>query len=66
QTPPPGMDIPKTVTYGMWFDGDGFFRQMNVDFGATTGGLNVTYDHWGDPVSIEAPAPDEVTTMPGA
>ncbi|MCW2767897.1 MAG: hypothetical protein JWO11_3856, partial [Nocardioides sp.] len=42
QTPPPGMDIPKTVTYGMWFDGDGFFRQMNVDFGATTGGLNVT------------------------
>ncbi|MCW2794980.1 LppX_LprAFG lipoprotein [Nocardioides sp.] len=65
QTAAPGMELPKNVTYGMWFDGDGMFRQMRVAFGATTGSLEVHYEKWGEPVTIEAPAPNEVTTAPG-
>jgi hypothetical protein len=61
-----GMNLPKKITYGMWFDGSGLFRQMRVDLGSTTGGLEVHYDHWGEPVTIQAPPSSEVTTMPGA
>lgn len=60
-----GMSLPKNITYGMWFDGSGLFRQMRVDLGTTTGGLEVHYDQWGEPVSIEAPPSSEVTSMPG-
>lgn len=61
-----GLNLPKNVTYGMWFDGDGLFRQMRVDLGNTTGGLEVHYDQWGEPVTIEAPPSSQVTSMPGA
>jgi hypothetical protein len=66
QEAPSGVTFPKDVTYGMFFDGDGLFRKMRVDLGTTAGSLEVNYDKWGEPVTIEAPAPNEITTMPGA
>jgi len=66
QDAPTGVDLPKNVTYGMWFDGDGLFRKMSVDLGTAAGGMEVHYDQWGEPVSIEAPPASQITTMPGA
>lgn len=66
QSAPSGVDFPKTITYGMWFDGDGLFRKMTVDLGATAGTLDVRYDQWGEPVTIEAPPANQVTTSQGA
>lgn len=54
--------LPDTTTQEWWFDGDGLIRKFV--FGAT--GTTVTLSNWGEDVSIEAPPPDQVTTMPGS
>jgi hypothetical protein len=61
----PAIDLPKTQTIDVWFDQDGFFRQVVTDLGEL-GKTSLTYDDWGTDVSIEKPPSDEVTTMPGA
>jgi hypothetical protein len=66
QTAQPETNMPKEITYGMWFGEDGLFRMMRVSFGEASGDMTVKYDQWGEPVTIEAPAPNEISEMPGA
>ncbi|MFS3130527.1 LppX_LprAFG lipoprotein [Nocardioides sp. Bht2] len=55
--------LPKTMTYDVWLDGDGRFTKMNADLkGAGTMEMNLT--DWGTPVSIKAPPANQVTEMP--
>lgn len=55
--------LPEEITYDLWFDQDGFYRQMVVDMGAAAGEVLIRFDDWGTDVDIEAPAADEVTDM---
>jgi hypothetical protein len=56
--------LPKELAYDVWLDGEGLFRKMASDLGQA-GTLTMNIDDWGKDVSIEAPAKDQVTTMPG-
>jgi hypothetical protein len=47
----------------MWFDAQGYFRQMGIDLG-DTGAFTAKFSNWGEKVSIEAPPADEVTDAP--
>jgi hypothetical protein len=57
--------MPETVTYDLWFDGDGFFRRMQADLGPEGGTVTASLSDWGEDVSIEAPPAREVTGTPG-
>lgn len=57
--------LPEEITYDLWFDADGFYRQMSVDMGAAAGEVLIRFDDWGTDVDIEAPPADEVTDMGG-
>lgn len=61
---PPGS-LPKSVTYEIYIDGDGLLRKVTTDLGAAGGNVDVTYDHWGDPVDIAVPKPSQIVTTPG-
>jgi hypothetical protein len=58
-------DVPETVTYDVWFDGDGLFRRMEADLGPDDGALTVVLSDWGADVTIEPPPSGEVTGLPG-
>jgi hypothetical protein len=60
---PRAANIPKTMTYEIWFDGDFQMRGMDADL--PTGKTKVRYTHLGEPVDIKAPPASEVTKMPG-
>ena len=59
-------DVPETVTYDLWFDGDGLFRRMEADLGPDDGALTVVLSDWGADVTIEPPPSGQVTGPPGA
>lgn len=61
----PSDMMPKEVAYDMWFDDEGLFRKMVVDLGEVGGKLTVTYDNWGEPVDIQAPAANQIMKQPG-
>lgn len=56
--------LPDEITYEISFDADGLFREMTFDLGGISS--TVTYSDWGKEVSIEAPKPSEVTSLPGS
>lgn len=47
--------LPDQVTYDLWFDADGLFRQVAVDLGEGAGEVLVRFEDWGRAVDIEAP-----------
>lgn len=57
--------LPEEITYDLWFDEDGFYRQMVVDMGPAAGEVLIRLDDWGTDVDIEAPPADQVTDMGG-
>ncbi|WP_372729872.1 LppX_LprAFG lipoprotein [Nocardioides sp.] len=57
-------DLPEVVTYDMWFDEDGRYRQMSVDLGASNGTARMTFSDWGEPVTITAPPESDIMEMP--
>jgi hypothetical protein len=56
--------LPDTVSYDLWFDGDGRFAKFSFDLGST-GKTEASFTDWGTDVDIAAPPAAEVTTMPG-
>jgi hypothetical protein len=56
---------PETITYDLWFDGDGLFRRMEADRGSDEGALTVVLSDWGADVTIVPPPSGEVTGLPG-
>jgi hypothetical protein len=59
-TLPPGIDVPKTLTYTFWVNGENLPLRMAVDMGAL-GQIEMNFSAWGEPVDIQAPAPNEIT-----
>jgi hypothetical protein len=53
--------LPDQVTYDLWFDAEGLYRQMSVDLGATAGEVLIRFEDWGTDVDIEAPPADQVS-----
>lgn len=60
---PGAASIPETLEYDMWVDDE--FRMRGMEMDLPTGKTSVRYTDLGEPVDIEAPAPSQVTTMPG-
>lgn len=55
--------LPDQVTYDLWFDAEGLYRQMSVDLGASAGEVLIRFDDWGTDVDIEAPPADQVDDL---
>lgn len=55
--------MPKTVTYDVWLDGEGRFTQMKADLQAA-GKIEMNLTDWGTEVDIKAPPASQVTEMP--
>lgn len=59
--------MPEELTYDLLFDGDGKFRQMEVDLGAAAGGaMQVTFSDWGKDVTVKAPPAGQIMQLPGS
>ena len=61
------MDLPKTVDYELYLDGDGLMRRMETDFEVMGQELDITVslDDWGRAVDITAPPKSQTTSFPG-
>ena len=58
-------DLPAETTYDVWFDRQGRYRQMVTELmGEAEGQVTLRLSEWGQDVSIEAPADDEVFELP--
>lgn len=62
-TPAPSATGPQTVPYDVWVDSDKLVRKMELSVQGTK--MTSTLDKYGEPVKIDAPPTDSVTTMPG-
>ena len=62
-TPDPSATGPQTVPYDVWVDSDKLVRKMELTVAGTK--MTSTLDKYGEPVKIDAPPTDSVTTMPG-
>lgn len=57
----PSGQIPKTITYNVWVDGDNHVRKLRMDVQGNTVDMNLS--KWGEPVQISAPPANQVTDM---
>lgn len=55
--------LPKTLDYDLWLDSEDRMRQVKIDLGET-GSVDMKIFDWDEPVEIEAPAEDEITSLP--
>ena len=55
--------LPRELDYDLWLDEEDRMRQVVIDMG-TTGQVEINVDAWGEDVSIEAPAANEIMEMP--
>ena len=62
-TPAPNATGPQTVPYDVWVDSDKLVRKMELSVQGTK--MTSTLDKYGEPVKIDAPPTDSVTTTPG-
>lgn len=58
--------MPDSVTYDLWLDEENRFAQMEAEYPIMDQKISMTMvvDDWGTDVSIDAPAPDEITEAP--
>jgi hypothetical protein len=61
QDVPSSAQVPKTMSYDVWFDSEGRFTRMVMDMGSM-GTTEMTLSDFGADVSIEAPPADQVTS----
>lgn len=52
--------LPDTLEYAFWVGEDGLPRRLTMDLGAA-GTVEMEMSGWGEPVDIEAPAPNEIS-----
>ncbi len=52
------------LTFDLWFDDDGNFRRQEASLGESGGGVELSYDNWGEPVDIKAPPKSQITKIP--
>ena len=51
--------LPKTIDYTMYVGSDNLLRRMEFDLAGSK--AQIDYSKWGEPVEIEAPAPNEIS-----
>jgi hypothetical protein len=56
--------LPSTLTEKIYVDDQGLLHQIVADTGSV-GAATVTFTDWGTPVTIEAPDPSQVESLPG-
>ncbi len=61
QDVPDSAQVPGTMSYDVWFDGEGRFSRMVMDMGSM-GTTEMTLSDYGTDVQIEAPPADQVTS----
>jgi hypothetical protein len=59
-TGPGGGDI----TYDLWLDDQDLMRRIQLD--TPQGGMTITTDHWGEPVTVKAPPASAIISLPGS
>lgn len=59
-------EVPPSVDYAWWIDGDGLIRRFSADLGPAVGEIGGTFSDWGIEVRIAAPPATKVKTFPGA
>jgi len=57
----PSGQLPKTLTYDVWVDGQHLVRKLRMDIQGTKIDMNLS--QWGEPVDITAPPPSQVASM---
>ena len=60
----PTDTISDELTFDLWFDDDGNFRRQEATLGPGSGGVELTYDNWGEPVHIKKPRESQITRIP--
>jgi hypothetical protein len=53
-----------TLPYHLWLDDSNLPAQITMDTGDPAGKVTLRYTHWGDPVTVTAPPPNQVTDAP--
>jgi LppX_LprAFG lipoprotein len=53
--------LPKEIVYTMWIGPDNLPRRINLDLSGTK--MTMDYSKWGEDVSIEAPAQDQISDV---
>jgi hypothetical protein len=52
------------ITYDLWLDDQDLMRRMQLD--TPQGGMTITTDHWGEPVTVKAPPASAIMSLPGS
>lgn len=58
----PQGQMPKTLQYDVWVDGDDLVRKLTMDVAGSSVEMNIS--EWGEPVDIAAPPAKQTTGMP--
>jgi len=57
----PSGQLPKTLTYDVWVDGQHQVRKLRMDVQGTS--IDMSFSQWGEPVDIKAPPADQIASM---
>jgi hypothetical protein len=57
---PPGVELPKAFTYTFWINDQNLPLRVTAEMGSA-GELEMRFSNWGEPVDIQAPAPEDIT-----
>jgi hypothetical protein len=57
----PTGQMPKTLTYEVWVDGQHLVRKLQMDIQGTS--VDMSFSQWGEPVDIQAPPASQITSM---
>jgi hypothetical protein len=57
----PASQMPKTIEYDVWVDGEHLVRKLRMDIQGST--VDMGLSQWGEPVDIAAPPSSQVTDM---
>ena len=53
------------VSYDLWLDDQDLMRRMQLD-APGGGGMTITTDDWGEPVTVKAPPASAIIQLPGS
>jgi LppX_LprAFG lipoprotein len=57
----PTGQVPKTLTYDVWVDGDHLVRRLRMDIQGSA--VDMSFSQWGEPVDIQAPPAGQIASM---
>ena len=57
----PTGQLPKTLTYDVWVDGQHLVRKLRMDIQGTS--VDMSFSQWGEPVDIKAPPANQIASM---